>query len=233
MDQGQRRVLLACFLLGALLLISPPAVVAEGREKDNLGGAHSPTAEQQQARWLQGQHLPPRESIAATGPPYWLPVASMHMRRSDLAAALGPDGRVYALGGVNGDGDAQASVEAYTPATNRWALVASMLISRSQFAAVTAPDGRLYAVNGGWRGRAMRAIRRGETRVAWRPTRRRLTAGRQWPAPRWTCPAGRRRQDMMGASISLISARPWPTPGRHAVGFKWPASPIYGSLWRW
>jgi N-acetylneuraminic acid mutarotase len=70
--------------------------------------------------------------------------------REFVAAATGPDGRIYAIGGALGGpgvGDTN-SVEAYTPGTNSWATVASMPTARAGFAAATGPDGRIYAIGG-------------------------------------------------------------------------------------
>jgi hypothetical protein len=43
----------------------------------------------------------------------WTTVAPMPTAREQLAAALGPDGRIYAIGGGEGN-VATATVEAYT-----------------------------------------------------------------------------------------------------------------------
>jgi len=83
-----------------------------------------------------------------TGPPFWLPVAPMSTPRSDLAATLGPDGRIYALGGFNAVGKYLKTAEAYDEQAGTWAPIASMAVSRSTFDAVTGPDGRIYAISG-------------------------------------------------------------------------------------
>jgi len=80
-------------------------------------------------------------SVLASGPPYWLPVPSMHSQRRYFAAAVGRDGRIYALGD-------DATVEVYVPATNSWYFVASMPQTRYMFAAAAGPDGRIYAIPG-------------------------------------------------------------------------------------
>ena len=45
----------------------------------------------------------------------WATVASMRTPRQDLAAAGGADGRIYAIGGINGNYGNVATVDAYTP----------------------------------------------------------------------------------------------------------------------
>lgn len=78
----------------------------------------------------------------------WSPVAGMHDARMSFGATLGPDGRIYAIGGQDQGNQPLASVEAYTPATNSWVWVASLPTARFGVAAVTGPDGRIYAIGG-------------------------------------------------------------------------------------
>jgi len=85
-------------------------------------------------------------SALASGPPYWLPVASMHTRRNDLAAALGIDGRIYALGGANNSDGDLASVEAYSVVTNTWSGAPPLLTARGAHIAAPGADGRLYMI---------------------------------------------------------------------------------------
>jgi N-acetylneuraminic acid mutarotase len=82
----------------------------------------------------------------------WTVHPAMAVERSDFAAAAGPDGRIYVLGGVVG-GDASASVAAYDPETRTWSTRATMPHPRQQHTAVLAPNGRIY-VAGGHRGSA-------------------------------------------------------------------------------
>jgi kelch-like protein 18 len=71
----------------------------------------------------------------------------MQSVRFALAAATGPDGRIYAIGGYDGSGDV-ASVEAYDPNTDTWSFVASMNYARSAHAATTGLDGTIYSIGG-------------------------------------------------------------------------------------
>ena len=87
--------------------------------------------------------------LLKTGPPFWLPMASMH-GACGCVAALGLDGRIYALGGLS-DKSFYTDAEVYTPATDSWATIAPMLHSRSDFGAATGPDGHIYAISGGGR----------------------------------------------------------------------------------
>ncbi len=68
-------------------------------------------------------------------------------RRAYLAAATGPDGRIYAIGGYY-NGSYLTTVEAYTPGSNTWTSVAPMPTARYGLAAATGPDGRIYAIGG-------------------------------------------------------------------------------------
>lgn len=83
----------------------------------------------------------------------WTTAAAMPTPRHGLAAALGSDGRIYAIGGFGGTstpcpGVACGTVEAYDPATNTWIARASMPTSRTFLAAVAATDGKVYAIGG-------------------------------------------------------------------------------------
>jgi N-acetylneuraminic acid mutarotase len=80
--------------------------------------------------------------------PAWSFVAPMPTPRSGLAAVLGADGRIYAIGGQNASGTPLATVEAYTPASNSWATVTSLTVARSGLAAAEGSDGRIYAIGG-------------------------------------------------------------------------------------
>jgi N-acetylneuraminic acid mutarotase len=84
--------------------------------------------------------------ITASGGPTWASAAAMPTARFGLAAAAGPDGRIYAIGGYNNG--ALNTVEAYDPIANGWTTVTSMPTARYQLAAVAGPDGRIYAIGG-------------------------------------------------------------------------------------
>jgi N-acetylneuraminic acid mutarotase len=77
----------------------------------------------------------------------WTSGASLPTPRDGAAAVTGADGRIYALGGFDGQ-KSLSSVEAYDVATNSWAPIAAMTTPRSELGAVTAPDGRIYVVGG-------------------------------------------------------------------------------------
>src|SRR5206468_2803341 len=65
-------------------------------------------------------------------------------------AATGPDGRIYAIGGVNdhATGFTLNTVEAYSLITHSWSPVASMSSPRRYLSAATGPDGRIYVFGG-------------------------------------------------------------------------------------
>jgi len=85
----------------------------------------------------------------------WSAAASMSTPRDSLAAATGPDGRIYAIGGngYNTNLPALNTVEAYSPASDTWTAVAPLPGARTELAAATGHDGRIYAI-GGWTGSA-------------------------------------------------------------------------------
>jgi predicted metal-binding protein len=78
----------------------------------------------------------------------WIARHNMNTLREDLAAAAGPDGLVYAIGGMNGDFASLSSVEVYDPIGDVWRDKAPMNTARTRLAAVTGPDGRIYAIGG-------------------------------------------------------------------------------------
>jgi len=78
----------------------------------------------------------------------WATLASLPTPRQLLAAAVGSDGRIYALGGADASGNPLSTVEAYNITTNTWTAMPSMPTARSGLAAVTGPDGRIYAIGG-------------------------------------------------------------------------------------
>jgi N-acetylneuraminic acid mutarotase len=73
----------------------------------------------------------------------------MPTAREGLAAATGPDGRIYAIGGaINYGSTVLSTVEAYTPATNTWSTVAPLPTPRAWLAAAEGSDGLIYAMGG-------------------------------------------------------------------------------------
>jgi N-acetylneuraminic acid mutarotase len=101
--------------------------------------------------------------------------------RDGLAAATGPDGRIYAIGGF--DTDYLSSVEAYDVATNSWTHVASMVHPRYTFAAVTGPDKQIYAIGGEFRFASINTVEVYNTATnSWSPVAPMTTPRRQLAA---------------------------------------------------
>ena len=78
----------------------------------------------------------------------WIAEPSMPTAREYLAAATGPDGRIYALGGQDSHGNTLNIVEAFNPTTSLWSTVAPLPTARWGLAAVTGSDGHIYAIGG-------------------------------------------------------------------------------------
>jgi N-acetylneuraminic acid mutarotase len=81
----------------------------------------------------------------------WTSVAPMPTAREMLAAATGPDGRIYAIGGAYFDHAvfvALNTVEAYAPSTDSWATIAPLPLPLYGMAAATGTDGRIYVMGG-------------------------------------------------------------------------------------
>lgn len=82
----------------------------------------------------------------ASGPPFWLPVPRMVSARTELAAALGGDGLLYAIGGRE-DG-VLTSVERFDPERSTWSAAPPLPRGRFGLAGVTDGDGRIWAIGG-------------------------------------------------------------------------------------
>lgn len=85
---------------------------------------------------------------AHRAPGLWTQVQPLNTARFAEGVATGPDGRIYAAGGLDSNFFALNSVEAYNPATNTWTPVAPLNTARAFFGLATGSDGRLYAIGG-------------------------------------------------------------------------------------
>lgn len=79
----------------------------------------------------------------------WTTVAPMPTPRTELAAVVGADGRIYTIGGRS-SGGASGVVEVYDPSTNSWTTRAPMPTPRYGLAAVLGSDNRVYAIGGNY-----------------------------------------------------------------------------------
>jgi N-acetylneuraminic acid mutarotase len=78
----------------------------------------------------------------------WSKIPKMNMKRDELAACLGPDNKIYAIGGYGGgDNACLSSAERLDPQTGKWELIAPMKEARRALTAVALPDG-IYAIGG-------------------------------------------------------------------------------------
>lgn len=92
----------------------------------------------------------------------WSRWPEMIQKRDELAVALGPDGKIYAIGGYGGgNGAAQAddsqkqsgpsnclrTAERFDFTTGQWEMLPEMNEARRALAAVALPDG-IYAIGG-------------------------------------------------------------------------------------
>lgn len=81
----------------------------------------------------------------------WEHLAPMTAPRSDHAAAVAADGKLYVFGGCACDKRGKPSIartEVYDPETNTWSTAAPMPQARQLVTASTAPDGRIFVVGG-------------------------------------------------------------------------------------
>jgi N-acetylneuraminic acid mutarotase len=84
----------------------------------------------------------------------WSSVAGLPHPRWAVGAAVGPDGRIYVLGGIATPDTEQnsppglATVEIYNPKVHHWFVGGPMPDGRAGPAAVTGKDGRIYMIGG-------------------------------------------------------------------------------------
>lgn len=69
---------------------------------------------------------PIAECANLTNPTNWTPTGAMNIPRYFTHSAVGPDGRWYVYGGLDGSGNAVPEVEVYDPASNTWRLLSFM-----------------------------------------------------------------------------------------------------------
>lgn len=78
----------------------------------------------------------------------WTKIPKMNMKRDELAACIGPDNMIYAIGGYGGGENAcLQTAERFDMSTGKWEMIASMNEGRRAHAAVALPDG-IYAIGG-------------------------------------------------------------------------------------
>jgi hypothetical protein len=85
--------------------------------------------------------------VPASGPPSWLAGPHMSTPRYLTQCALGPDGRIYVVGGNTGLIEGSDTVESLDPGGS-WLPGPSLLTGRRDHAVLAGRDGTLYAVGG-------------------------------------------------------------------------------------
>ncbi|CAN0111427.1 unnamed protein product, partial [Hapterophycus canaliculatus] len=78
----------------------------------------------------------------------WTTLAPMKRRRTGVAVAAGPDGRLFAVGGSSDGTHGLSSVETFDPREGKWSASAPMIVGRAFCCATFAPSGSLYVVGG-------------------------------------------------------------------------------------
>ncbi len=80
----------------------------------------------------------------------WEPAPDLNVPRHEVAATLGKDGRIYAIGGWEGPGNLLKSVEAFDESSQTWIpnALPDLLELRSSARAVTDSKGRIWVIGG-------------------------------------------------------------------------------------
>lgn len=80
----------------------------------------------------------------------WNPCAPLPEPRQNMAAALGADGKIYVIGGLDSYSNLEAkrSVFVYDPASDSWSEGPPLRTARQGHTAVATQDGRIYAIGG-------------------------------------------------------------------------------------
>lgn len=78
----------------------------------------------------------------------WKTCAPMSVPRAELAAVTGPDGSIYALGGLGRQGASGSWVERYNPVTDSWTEEPGFTQSRLYHAAALAGGNRIFVIGG-------------------------------------------------------------------------------------
>ncbi len=91
-------------------------------------------------------HTPATYAEIAT-PDRWAPFAPLPIPVNSPVLVTGPDGRIYAIGGMSGMNPV-ATVQAYTPTIDSWQVVAPLPSPRTAFAATADVNGLLYVFGG-------------------------------------------------------------------------------------
>lgn len=87
-------------------------------------------------------------ALGASGGRGWMRSPPMSTSRSGHSAAVGPDGRIFVVGGTADGSTMAASGEAFDPRTGHWAKIAPMPFGRGFHGASFGIDGRYYVIGG-------------------------------------------------------------------------------------
>ncbi|HVE45643.1 MAG TPA: Calx-beta domain-containing protein, partial [Acidimicrobiales bacterium] len=120
----------------------------DGRERIYVIGGYTADGTQRRLSAVVEAYDPTTDTWASSERGELPPMA---VPRARLGAATGPDGRVYAIGGVIGGfsgAETTEIVEAFDVAGHTWSDANPMNTKRGALAAATGPDARIYAIGG-------------------------------------------------------------------------------------
>ena len=90
----------------------------------------------------------------------FVPISPMRCRRDEFALTIGPDHKLYAIGGFGGTERAPLrACERYDPETGEWESIAPLNEPRRALAGVCLPDG-VYAIGGFDKTRSLATVER-------------------------------------------------------------------------
>jgi len=84
----------------------------------------------------------------APGATSWQAAPALPAPRSELTAATGADGSIYAIGGDDASGNIQSTVYRLAPGATSWQAAPALPAALDSLAAATGADGSIYAIGG-------------------------------------------------------------------------------------
>jgi N-acetylneuraminic acid mutarotase len=124
--------------------------------------------------------LPKSTDVYSPSANQWSPGGATVKGRYGFAAALGADGKVYAIGGTPDGMTAIADTESYDPTANSWHALPPLATARVGAVAAGAPDGRVFVITGRDENKTLLT-----SVEIWDPAKQAWSSGPAIPTPRF------------------------------------------------